>query len=41
MTESGNMYILLANTSRENARIVVDRLKAAGYTTNILEVHPE
>ena len=41
MTESGNMYILLSNTSRENARIVVDRLKAAGYTTNILEVHPE
>ena len=41
MTESGNMYILLANTSRENARIVVDRLKAAGYTTNILEVDPK
>ena len=41
MTESGNMYILLSNTSRENARIVVDRLKAAGYTTNILEVDPK
>ena len=41
MTENGSLYILLANTSRDNARIVVDRLEAAGYTTNILEVHPE
>lgn len=40
-TASGGLYILLANTSKDHARIVVDRLKAAGYETNILEVQPE
>ena len=41
MTDSGNLYILLANTSKANAGVVVDRLEAAGYATNIVEVHPE
>ena len=40
-TASGGLYILLANTSKDHARIVVVRLKAAGYETNILEVQPE
>ena len=41
MTESRSLYILLANTSKENARTVVERLKTAGYVTNIWEVQPE
>lgn len=41
MAESGSLYILLANTSKENARVVVERLKTAGYVTDILEVQPE
>ena len=37
-TKDGNLYILLANTSKDNAQVVVDRLLSAGYTTKILEV---
>ena len=41
MTESRSLYILLANTSKENARTVVDRLKTGGYATSVWEVQPE
>lgn len=41
VTKSGNLYILLANTSKTNAQVVVDRLLSAGYTTKILEVQSE
>ena len=41
MTDRGFLGILLANTNKENARIVVERLQAYGYTAKILEVQSE
>ncbi|MBR5222264.1 MAG: NAD(P)-dependent oxidoreductase, partial [Clostridia bacterium] len=41
VNRNGVMCILLTNTDVENAQIVKDRLQAYGYTTKILEVHPE
>ena len=37
----GSLYILLANTGKENARVVVERLRNAGYGAGILEVQPK
>ena len=33
-----NVCILLANTKKENAFVVVERLRTYGYTTSIVEV---
>ena len=38
VTEKGALYILLSNTSKENAQVVVERLQTDGYTTKLLEV---
>lgn len=38
VTKRGDLYILLANTDEANARVVVERLRANGYTTEIVEV---
>jgi len=41
VTENGMLCILLANTNKANAQIVVDRLLERGFSTSILEVQPE